>query len=351
MLGDSNSHIGRRTTLKAIAGVTGAGFFAGCLSDGDGVLDSPLRVVCPVPAEHFIWSNIVAEFLDRVREESDGRVEFDEFPGQALADAGEEVVYLQDGAADMGYLIQAYFGDIMPLTDFVGTPGFINNAVQGTDALWELANPEDGVLYDLEFEPTGIRPLTSSAFDPYQLQTLDDVGEVRSPDGWQGLNVRSSGGTMSLGIEALGGTAVDIPIPESYEALERGTVDSSVGPINLIQTWDWQFVTDYSTVNAPLGTSPGTISIREDLWEELPSDIRDIMSDVGEDMVEYTGAAWAEDTNTELQALEESGEMNFYELSNAEVSEWEDVLQAAGEDYILGLENGQEVYDEFISLV
>ena len=72
----------------------------------------------------------------------------------------------------------------------------------------------------------------------------------------KGLKVRSPGSVAGM-IKALGATPVSMPMPEVYQALQKGVVEGAVYPEETNKGWKMGEVTDYSIACYPTAYSVG----------------------------------------------------------------------------------------------
>src|SRR5690606_8555309 len=88
---------------------------------------------------------------------------------------------------------------------------------------------QDGPVAE-EFAQHNVRPLWVLALSPYLVST--NQKQVRLPEDIQGLKIRVTGDSRVRAIRALGAIPVNIPITETRDALDRGTVDGTVDSPN-----------------------------------------------------------------------------------------------------------------------
>lgn len=269
-----------------------------------------LRVADSFAEHHYVSKQLIVPWMERVEELTDGKVSFQYFPGEALAKSNDLLDAAKNRVADISYVAPLYISDRLPLSSIVALPGVSGNATQKSAAYQKLV---DDYLAEVEFGREGVVPLIAVTVAGYEFNM--DGPPIETADGLRGKKMRSSGGLQEQTVEALGGVAVQIPGPEVYTALQRGTVDGTITPLASVQPYGFDEVLKSISINADLGTFPITYVINQAVWEGLPDDIKDSMhtasAEINVSFGEYV------DTTTETVKTELSAKgLNLYELSD-----------------------------------
>ncbi|WP_029088148.1 C4-dicarboxylate ABC transporter substrate-binding protein [Brevibacterium album] len=172
-------------------------------------------------------------FKEIVEERSGGKIEVELIWGQAIAGYGEVHDALSDGRLDLAYTLPVYLpaefpavNDLgtalagMPASPFVGE--LVTNAV-GNELGWE----NESVLE--AYEERNLTPLTPLAASGGYYTVCNR--EVDSADDFAGLQVRIASASQSAQVQHLGGSPVSMEYAETFEALQRGTVDCTLGQL------------------------------------------------------------------------------------------------------------------------
>lgn len=101
---------------------------------------------------------------------------------------------------------------------------------------------------------------------------------IEKPD-FTGLRFRVSPVYTPL-VEALKGTAIQMAPGDVYTALERGVVDGFGWTYTGIDIWGWHEVSKY-VINHPFYSLDGAILINANVWNRLPTDIKDALEEIG----------------------------------------------------------------------
>lgn len=263
-----------------------------------------LKVADSVPTSNFISTEGIVYFMDRVKELTDGQVEFEYYPAEQLGTAGSLLDLTASKTTDIGYT--TYASEKLPLTDVGTLPGGFNTSVEGTQIFWNLV--EDFLLEE-EYLKNGVRPLWTVTLPAYQLLTRDK--KIESLEDIKGLKLRVTG-TMELTMDDLGAVPVSMAAPEVYTALERGTLDGAIFPVTSYAPYQLEQISKYSTSNANLGSFVVVYSMNESVYQELPNDVKEAMKTAGKDTMDHF-SSFLDKENPKL--LSEFGQnMEVYEL-------------------------------------
>ncbi|WP_349828260.1 TRAP transporter substrate-binding protein DctP [Brevibacterium litoralis] len=170
---------------------------------------------------------------DAIEERSGGKITVDTVWGQAIAGYTEVHEALADGRVDLAYTLPVYLpqeytaanalGDAMstlPPSPYVGE--MVTNAV-ATSVAWDTPEIID------QYEEKGISPIAPVvASGGYYNVCSDPVTDI---DGLQGKQVRIASSSQHSMVQDLGASPVSIEYVETFEALQRGTVDCTLAQL------------------------------------------------------------------------------------------------------------------------
>lgn len=166
-------------------------------------------------------------FRDYVEERSGGKITLDTTWGQAIAPYNEVVDALNDGRIDIAYFAAIYFPDEFPTVDAFSrvtqysTAAPLTGEAISAAMMSELAWNSDEHLQLIEDQ--GLVPLSP-------LMSSGDYwtacgAEGTTMDDWRGRQMRIASTAHSALAESLGASPVSMEYGETFEALQRGTVD------------------------------------------------------------------------------------------------------------------------------
>lgn len=350
----------RRRALQLLA-ASGVAGLAGCLGDddddndddpgddtddnGDGNGDPDTIEI--TWADHWGGMEVLAEhgaiyFMDRVEEETDGRVQFDYYPGGDLGGATEWANLLQAGTIDVGPVSPQYDSELFPISQVGVLPGYATNAESHSRANWALMDPEEnGILYEEEWEPLDFRPLLPYGSAPmYALLTgdpVDDISEI------EGMRVRSAGGVNEWTIEAIGASPETMGAEDGYTAIEQGTLDGNTAVLDGIYAFSFQEVTDYIIINAPMNHFVWCDTMRAEVWNDLPEDVQEVFIDVAEETREHWLEQQQEFNAGVIDDLEE--DITVHEIPDDQRDDWMDLMDGVTDTWLEFVDNEEVAQD------
>lgn len=230
-----------------------------------------MRLNTGMPPSHHLTKNVWGPWAERVARETGGRVRVEIFHADTLGSLDTAVQDLRGGVYDAGTVVPNYFEDssLFPLT-VTGLAGSYPDISTGNRVLGEFAARHAG-----QVRIDGIATAAPSVSDPYLLFSTRPITSV---DDLRGLLVKVQGPSEQALVESWGGNPVQIATSETYQALERGTID--VAPYTLVGNAGAKFHEVAPFVTAL--DSGGTVSmpaVAGRFLDRLPPDLRDVFDE------------------------------------------------------------------------
>ncbi|MFA5519918.1 MAG: TRAP transporter substrate-binding protein [Spirochaetota bacterium] len=305
-----------------VALLISASIFSGC-KQNETSETTTLSYSIFFPATHA--QAIAAEsWAKEIEKKSNGRIKINMFPGGTLTKADETYNGIVSGIADIGMSCFAYTRGRFPLMEVLDLPIGYPDGMTATIAANELYKKmQPNELAD-------VKVLYLHAHGPGLLHTKKPV---KSMEDMKRLKVRSTGLSAKV-VTALGGIPVAMPQGSTYEALQRGVVDGTFAPIESLKGWKQGEVISHTTNSVGIGYSTGMyVVMNKNKWEALPSDIKDIFTDVSERWIKIHGEAW---DSADRQGLEytKSLKNDIIELDSDESKRWIDAVKPILDEYV-----------------
>lgn len=337
----------KQHTLILIILTTLVFLIAGCSGDssnnssGDEGDKITLKVANYLPATAPYSTEGVEAWMERAEELTEGKVEFDYYPGEQLGKSTDHYQLVKDGVADISFFVPAYNSDLFPLADMLsGIPLLSTSAYSGTMAFKDLLDEEESSAHQ-EFIKNGIRPIFANVTPSYEFWSVKN--EIRVPEDMKGMKVRVPGGPISDAIEFMGGIPTTVPSNETFEALDKGIVDSTLNHPLAAKTYGVDEVADFgSNFNYNANILP--LAINEDVFQGLPDDVKDGIMQAGEE-VNIELAEWQDEASGKM-AEEFSDKFTITESTKEELDEWEKVNKEFKEQWIKEQESKDIPYRE-----
>lgn len=221
-------------------------------------------------------------YLEEVERRTDGRVQAELFYGASLIGGVDTLAALGEGRAEGGYLVPAYTPGDLPLWNIAMMPGGPGGAWQNPEARSRALQwlNENNEAFQEEIARHDVKVVGFVVVSPLGLGTRERVTRLAD---LEGLQIRAVG-TIAEAWRLAGATPVAIEAQETYEALQRGVLDGwSVLPIDTAAQQGLQEVAPH-ILYTPFGVfGSAGIALSLDLWERMPADIQQIMTETLED--------------------------------------------------------------------
>lgn len=238
-----------------------------------------LKVADVLPSGHFVSTNGIKYFMDRVTKETNGRVTFEYYPGGQLGQARDMLKLTQSGVIDIGFVVPSLVTERMPLSGVAELPGLFSDSCTGTAAYVKLT--KTGIVAERDFNAVGVVSIFAYVNAPYQVALA--TKPIVSPADLAGLKLRSVAGPQETLLHALKAVPIRMGAPSIYESLSRGTLDGIVFPATQVVAYNLEGLLKYSTTEENFGTTTVSYLMSKARWIALPADVREIMSRVGDD--------------------------------------------------------------------
>ncbi|MFS0823139.1 C4-dicarboxylate TRAP transporter substrate-binding protein [Bacillus sp. 1P02SD] len=218
-------------------------------------------------------------YLDAIEEESDGRIKFERYYSESLAKTADVLDALSAGIADVGVIVPPLVESKIPLNNVGHSPAVYENVWAGSKAHYELYenNPE----LNEELEKNGVTFGGQLAVASSYVFTKEPI---KSSADLKGLRMVALGDHGILAQE-LGAVPVSIPSTETFEALQRGTVDGVFFNLTTATTYNYEEVAGH-VYKLPIGGVALLIGIGKDKFDSLPKDLQEIIKEVGKNQAD-----------------------------------------------------------------
>jgi len=302
----------------------------------------------PFPATHHHHTGIIMPLVEEIKEKSNGRIIINVHPGGSITTGTSAIDDISSGAVDMTWTLQGYTAGRFPLTSLIEFPSHFNSAVEATEVLWTLF--EESEEFQKEY----------GDFKVFNMYTAD-MGElhtrtkpIHTPEDLNGVHLRSASPLVDKTLSAYGAASSNMPMPDVYDALDRGIIDGlGTGP-SAIPTYKLHEVLKYSTLGVNLYASPQVMAISWNAWNRLsPEDQELFESLTGRELSIKSAKYYDELSESGLKAMREAG-IQIYELTPEDKAKFDEAGKKVVPDYIKELESkgfpGQQLYDRMIEI-
>jgi len=281
------------------------------------------------PPTH-IQSQLAESWCREVEKRTEGRIRVQYFAGQTLTKAKTTYADVTDGIADIGFSVFAYTRGRFPVMGAIDLPlGYPDGATATAVAnqIYKQFNPK-------ELNDTQVMYL--HAHGPGMIHTRDKA--VHTMEDLKGLKIRSTGISAQM-VKALGGTPVPMPMPESYQSLQKGVVDGCANPLETNKGWKLGEVVHYVCMARPVAyTTTFFVVMNKAKWNALDPKDQAIISAINAEWAVKHGQAWDESDKEGMAFfLEHKG--TVIDITGDEAARWEAAVAPIIDDYAAELDS------------
>ncbi|MBF9034322.1 C4-dicarboxylate ABC transporter [Rhodobacterales bacterium HKCCE2091] len=277
-----------------------------------------------------------------IEEASDGRIDVETYPAQQLGSAPDHYDMARDGIVDIAYVNPGYTAGRFPIFSLVEIPFQISDSVMGSRSIHEWYAPHaETEMSDVHF----------CLVQPHGVAALHSIRPIHTPDQVAGVNVRPAHATMARFVSMLGGAPVQVPAPETGEALRRGTADAITFPWGGV--YDFRMddvVTEH--LDMPFYISAQVLVINQSSYDRLSDENRAVIdSHCTPEWSARIAEGWAEDDANARQRLADDPAHTLYAPTEDEVALWREAaapLVDAWREDVGDAGDPQAIYDSFV---
>jgi TRAP-type C4-dicarboxylate transport system substrate-binding protein len=188
---------------------------------GSAAAQDKLKFAVFTPDNEMTHQIVMKPWVARVNKDSAGTLDIQTYPNGALGrNPGLQTKMLQDGVADIAWVIPSYTPGVYLDDDVFELPNIIQNSVEGSVAAWRLL--QKGMLrgYD-QYHMIGL--FTASPYTFHNNYKTTKAADLK------GKKIRAVGAVSTESIKALGAVPEGMPFTQLVEAISRGVIDGTTG--------------------------------------------------------------------------------------------------------------------------
>jgi TRAP-type C4-dicarboxylate transport system substrate-binding protein len=272
------------------------------------------------------------DWANEIETRTGNKVQITVFPGGTLTKAPQCYSGVVKGISDLGFSLFAYTRGRFPVMAAVDLPmGYPNGKVASMVAQEFAKNFNPKELND-------VKVLYLQAHGPGLLHTKKPV---RKLEDLKGMKIRATGLSAKV-VKALGGVPVAMPQGGTYEALKKGVVEGTFGPMEVLKGWKQAEVIKYTTECYSVGyTTTFFVVMNLDKWNALSPEIQKVFEEVSDKYVKIHGEVW-DTTDQEGRKYTESLGNKIIPLSDEESARWRKAAEPVITDFIANTPDGDK---------
>jgi TRAP-type C4-dicarboxylate transport system substrate-binding protein len=310
--------------LRLLAG--SAALFCACSLQAQELI---LKVHHPLPPSSTAHQKVLEPWCAKIGAESKNRIKCQIYPSMQLGGSVPQLYdQVKDGVVDVIWTVAGYSAGRFPLVEVFELPFFMNDAESASKALWEYVR-----LYDAD-EFKDVHPIA------FHLHGGGVFHMIRKPivrrSDLRGMKVRAPTRQTTKMLAALGATPVGMPVPQVPEALQKGVIDGTILPYEVMPALKVDELTKYHS--GPEASQPMIynsvfiMAMNKTRYESLPSDLKKVIdANSGIGLSAQIGRLFADVEVINKQKMS-GGIMNV--ISNEEIEEWKKVVQPVTDGWV-----------------
>ena len=308
--------------------------------------DIVLKFATGFSPRHTMQTKVFEPWAEKISKMTNGKVKVTFFPGGALGKMPDHYDLAEKGIADISYTLQDYTPGRFPLTSVFELPFMITTATQTSRAMWKTYEkfPE----FQKEYEKVKLLALfchPSGGFNTVK-KPVRAIGDLK------GMKFRTASPHVTEALKIFGAVPVNMPVTETYTALERGVIGGTVLP------WEGNFVfklaelLKYGT-ETEFYTMSMMVVMNKRKWDSLPEDVKKAIDETtGMVMSENAGKVF-DDTNIPMKNLCVKKGMQVLQLPLEEKKKLEALAKPIRSQWVVDMESkglpGQVLLDAAIA--
>lgn len=304
-----------------------------------------LKVATYFPNTSTMATEVIHPWMEKVTERTNGKVEFEYYPGEQLGKAGDLFQLTKDGVADLAIASISYAADWFPISNVLsGLPDLSETMGQGTKAYNDLLK-ENEELLETEYLKNNLRPMFGHVSPTFEIWSVDK--ELRVPSDFEGLKMRTPGGILTEYYSKLGAISVSMPNSEAFEALDRGVVQAYSSYSLGVKSIGLQEILTHA-VFPHIGTAIQPFVINETKWQSLPEDVQQVMIEVSEEVIEAAIDSYEKMTDEFNEEFEKNGGI-IVELTEEELVQWKEFNEKFTKEWLEEHKSDGYPYEEVLN--
>ena len=213
------------------------------------------------------------EAVERIREETSGRVEIQIFPSSQLGSDSDVLSQVRSGGVEFFTLAGALLATLVPFAAIDGIP----YAFPDYKTVWQAIDGSLGEAIRGEIAKFNLVAL-EKVWDNGFHQTTTKARAINSPADMKGLKIRTGASALQVSMcTALGASATTINFNELYSSLQTGIVDAQLNALVLIKTAKLYEVQKYCALTNHMWSGFWFLANKR-AWERLPEGPRAIVA-------------------------------------------------------------------------
>lgn len=293
------------------------------------------------PAQAPFTAGVFAKWAEDVSKASNGTLKIEMYPGGTLGrNPLQQFKLVQDGVADIAWVITGYTPGRFDDTEVVELPFLVNSTLEGSTVLTRMLAKDQLVGFaDLKVFLIGNVPPVS-LHGRFPIKSLADL---------KGKRMRAASTLTGKIVESMGAVPVLIGAPNTAEALAKGVVDGTLAEWNFIKTFKIDEVVQHHMA-LPLGATAVMIPMLKKKYDSLPPAARAALDKYSGEAFVKRFAAVADDASVSVPAaMAQRGKNTILKPDAATEDAFKKAVQPVTDAWRAQKPRNERVYQAFVA--
>ena len=292
--------------------------------------DVTLRLHQLLPPQATIPALAITPWIEKVQQESGGRIKIDHYPSMQLGGAPPSLFdQARDGAVDIIWTVLGYTPGRFPKSEAFELPFMVTTGEATSKAYYDYVQKH---ALD-EFKD--VKPLALHTHGPGLIHVKGNG--VRALEDMKGLKLRGPTRIITNMLGKLGATAVGMPVPAVPEALSKGVIDGAVIPWEVTVALKIAELTNTHTGftgDNGLYTATFAMVMNKESYAKLPDDLKKVIdANSGLETAALFGQAMDKGDKIGLKIAQDRGNA-IITLDAAETTRWQKAAEPVVEEWV-----------------
>jgi TRAP-type transport system periplasmic protein len=305
-----------------------------------------------LPPQATIPSKVLTPWAEKIKADSGGRIEVEIYPAMQLGGKpGEIVDQVKDGVVDMGWTLIGYTPGRFPKSEAFELP-FMVTTGEATSLAFN-----DYYEKHLKDEFKDFHVLAVHTHGPGLLHTIA-AKPIKSLADMNGLKLRGTSKVVNQMLEAMGASAIGMPVTTVPESLSKSVIDGTVVPWEVTPSIKIaELAPNHTAFSGKTGlyTAAFVFAMNKDSYEALPADLKKVIDDnSGAALAAKFGAAMDAGDVRGKELADKAGNTT-YVLDEAETNRWKALGDKVTKNWVAEMDakglDGTTLYKDAISMI
>ncbi|MCC8934621.1 TRAP transporter substrate-binding protein [Rhizobium sp. 'Codium 1'] len=314
--------------------------------------DVTLKLHQMLPPQATIPAKVLQPWADKIKADSNGRIEVELYPAMQLGGKPSDLVdQVKDGVVDLTWTLFGYTPGRFPKSEAFELPFMVTTAEATSLAF------QDYYEKHLKDELTDYHVLAVHTHGPGLIHTIASKPVSKLED-MQGLKLRGTSKVVNQMLEAMGASAIGMPVTAVPESLSKSVIDGSVVPWEVTPAIKIaELAPNHTAFSGSTGLYTGTFffAMNKDSYDAMPDDLKSVIdANSGKELARLFGQAMDSGDVRGKEIADKAGNTTIT-LDEAETARWKAAGEAVTKAWIAEMDgkglDGTTLYNDALALI